>query len=203
MRRRGGPRGGRRALGRARLVAAGVAALALVAWRLLRVLPGPEGAFDRAGASNPAVLAGCRLARPVDGDSFEARCGGRRHRVRLLRIDTPEYGEPGFAEARRALLAMLREGPFRLEAEGRAFERDRYGRLLAYAWSARGKLVNEEMIRLGWSRFETGFGRGRLAERLRRAEREARRARRGLHRPGLAPSPEAGRIEPPRRPALA
>ncbi len=146
---------------------------------------------------------GCRLARPVDGDSFEARCGAQRLRVRLLRIDTPEFGEPGSAAARRALGALLREGPFRLEAEGEAFERDRYGRLLAYAWSARGTLINEAMIRLGWSRFDTRFGAGRFADRLRRAEEEARRARRGLHAPDRGWDRGTGASRAPRRLAFA
>ena len=182
---------------------AGAALLALLGWRLLRDLPEPALPTRAPGRPAAAVLDGCRLARPVDGDSFEARCAGRRLRVRLLRIDTPEFGEPGFAEARRALTGLLREGPFRLEAEGRDFERDRYGRLLAYAWSARGRLVNEELIRLGWSRFETGFGRGRHADRLLRAEAEARRARRGLHRlEGVRPDGR-GAARPPGRPALA
>ena len=203
MRGRGAPRGlpaGRRRL---RLAGAVAAILALLGWRLARELLPAGHIPGNAGSGPPAGLSDCRLARAVDGDSFEVRCGDRWERVRLLRIDTPEFGEPGFAEARRALVRMLREGPFRLEAEGPSFERDRYGRLLAYAWSARGELVNEEMVRLGWSRFVTRYGGGRHAERFRRAETEARKARRGLWRLEEGRWGRPGPVGTPARPGFA
>jgi ankyrin repeat protein len=53
----------------------------------------------------------------------------------------------------------------------------RSGRLLAYLF-ADGKNVNVEMVRRGWSRFDTRWGEGRFAPAFRAAEREAERAER-------------------------
>lgn len=38
---------------------------------------------------------------------MDVRCGDLRDRVRLLCIDTPERGNPGYAEAGDALAAMV------------------------------------------------------------------------------------------------
>jgi len=43
---------------------------------------------------------------------------------------------------------------------------------------ADGKNVDVEMVRLGWSRFDTRWGEGRFVRAFRAAEREAKRAER-------------------------
>jgi micrococcal nuclease len=122
----------------------------------------------------------CRVRRVIDGDTLDVRCGGRTERVRLLRIDTPEREEPGYGEARRALerLVSRREVYLAFEEPGRP-ERGDHGRLLAYVHAEDGN-VNVEMVRQGWSRFWTRYGRGRHARQFARAEREARAKRAGL-----------------------
>jgi micrococcal nuclease len=129
----------------------------------------------------------CRLARVVDGDTLDADCAGERVRVRLLRIDTPERGEPGHEAATAALREVLGTGPLELEFEVPGLPvADDYGRLLAYV-RVRGGLANVEMVRRGWSPFWTRYGEGRLAAAFRRAEQEARAARRGIWREGTIP----------------
>lgn len=122
--------------------------------------------------------------RCVDGDTIEITIGrnGPKEKVRLLNIDTPEAGETGFYQATSALKKLLEYRTIELEFE-RPGEptRDRYGRLLAFVF-VNDRLINYEMVRLGWSDFYTDYGRGRYALPLEYAESDARANRRGLHR---------------------
>ena len=131
----------------------------------------------------------CRAGHVVDGDTLYVTCAGREHHVRLLRVDTPERNEPGFAAARDVLVALVEGRRLRLEfAEPGEPSYGNYGRLLAYVFAranagARGGdevFVNAELIRRGASKFWTKYGRGRYAGVLAAAEAEARGARRGL-----------------------
>lgn len=118
------------------------------------------------------ILLAFSSLRVVDGDTihYKGQC------IRLLRINTPERGEPGFGEAKAHLESLLR-GKLRLEYEGR--RKDRYGRELCYIW-CRGKNVNVEMVRAGWSPFWTKYGEGKYAKEFREAEAEAKREGRGI-----------------------
>jgi micrococcal nuclease len=119
----------------------------------------------------------------VDGDTLRVRVGGAVEKVRLVGVDAPETGhlrpaEPFHEEAtafvrRLATHARLRLAPDRLQDD-----RDRYGRLLRYAWLPDGRLLNAEIIRAGWAEAYRRLRYERRAEFL-RLEREARDARRG------------------------
>ncbi len=69
------------------------------------------------------------VARIIDGDTMELMGGDR---VRLLGIDTPEEGEPYYDVAKHFLDSLTLGKPLRIEFAGR--RRDRYGRLLGYAY---------------------------------------------------------------------
>jgi len=143
-------------------------------------------------ASPPVVREGGLTAGPgpagsraailfvADGDTVKVRWQGREEWVRLLRIDTPELDENGYAEARNALVALAggREAVLEFEEPGVPV-RDRFERLLAYLHVG-SRNLNVEMVRSGWSPFWTKYGTGRHAEAFRRAEGEARKAGRGL-----------------------
>ena len=118
------------------------------------------------------LLSPCPVTRVVDGDTIRVLYRGRDESLRLLRIDTPERGEPGFEEATTALRGLVggREVVLEFETPG-VEERDRYGRLLAYVFAG-GVNVNVEMVRLGHSRFWTKYGRGRYACDFEAAKRE-------------------------------
>jgi micrococcal nuclease len=137
-----------------------------------------------------ALLAGCgsdrpaepeaTVARVADGDTLELADGGR---VRLVQLDAPELGE-GECHARASAAALAELVPpgvrIRLERDPALDDRDRFGRLLRYVH--RGDVnVTLELVRRGaaapW--FFRGE-RGRYADELHTAVREARRARRGL-----------------------
>ncbi len=125
--------------------------------------------------ASPPVPA-CVVARVADGDTFTCRDG---RRVRLIGVDTPELaqGEPG-RRAQAALHRLLPEGSsVRLETD--VSPRDRYGRVLAYAWTG-SRMVNEAMVREGWAMLYTVPPNVKYAERLEQAQNQARETQAGL-----------------------
>ncbi len=121
-----------------------------------------------------------QVTEVIDGDTIEIRHGQLKERVRLLRINTPERTERGYHEARAALQRLLNRAQVELVFERFGHhERDSHGRLIAYVFVG-DRNINVEMVRLGWSRFWTRYGRGRFADEFEAAERQARAARRGL-----------------------
>ncbi len=127
-------------------------------------------------ASSQQQEAGCVVLRIADGDTFSCRDG---RRVRLIGIDSPEQQQrPYGAKARQALLRLLPVGAgVRLEHD--IDRRDRYGRLLAYAWAG-STLVNEAMVRGGWAVLYTVPPNVKYADRFGRAQNEARARGTGL-----------------------
>lgn len=137
--------------------------------------------------AEPARTGAATVERVVDGDTVVLRvAGGRRERVRLLGIDTPESVKPNtpvqcFAKEASARLASLlpRGSPVRLVRD--VEERDRYGRLLAYLYrQPDGLFVNLDLARGGYALLLTYPPNVAHVEELQRAVREAREAGRGL-----------------------
>lgn len=133
------------------------------------------------------------VERIVDGDTIIARAARpgptlantRRIRVRLLEIDAPETakeGRRGECYADRAT-AHLRE---LLNPGATAFvtadkeRRDHYDRYLLYVWNMAGEFVNRRMISDGAAKTMLVKPNDRYIEAMRDAEREARRAHRGM-----------------------
>jgi len=129
-------------------------------------------------AQQPAAVPGqtCVVYRIADGDTF--RCSDGR-RIRLIGIDSPESQQRPFGpSARTALLKLIPAGTLvRLEPD--AGLTDQYGRSLAYVWSG-PTLVNEVMVRDGWAVLYTVPPNVKYAERLGRAQKEARARGAGL-----------------------
>ncbi len=127
-------------------------------------------------ASSQQQEAGCVVLRIADGDTFTCRDG---RKVRLIGIDSPEEQQrPYGAKARQALLRLLPVGAgARLEHD--IDTRDRYGRVLAYAWAG-STLVNEAMVRGGWAVLYTVPPNVKYADRFGRAQNEARARGTGL-----------------------
>lgn len=129
----------------------------------------------------------CAVTKVVDGDTLHVRmpdAAGTDERIRLLRINTPERGHPGYERATAALLALVGGKSVELEWEKPGVPaRDDFGRLLAYVWVGDGddaRLVNLELMRQGFTRFFTKYGEGRRAGEFRAAETAAQTANAGL-----------------------
>ena len=94
----------------------------------------------------------------VDGDTIDVSIDGRRERVRLIGIDTPETKKPNTPvqcygpEATAFTTSLLPiDAPLHLERDVEA--RDDFGRLLAYVYlAADGTFVNLRIVREGFAR---------------------------------------------------
>ena len=137
------------------------------------------------------ALAGCstssdsaaeeaRVARVIDGDTIETDAG---ERVRLVQIDAPELQESECyaQQAGTALGDLLPPGAsIRLEADPRLDDVDRFDRLLRYVHRD-GTNVNLELVRRGAAAVWFFEGeRGRYADELLDAARNAQDAGLGL-----------------------
>lgn len=156
----------------------GSAVLLLVAAALV-LRPWETGGGSAEGPATATAL----VTRVVDGDTIEARFGGRTEDVRYIGVDTPETVKPGtpvqcfgprasafnhrFVEGRRVRLVFGVE------------RRDVYGRLLAYVYLGH-RSVNGELVRRGLARTLAIPPNTRLSSHFSRLERDASRAGLGL-----------------------
>jgi micrococcal nuclease len=133
----------------------------------------------------PDVLRGVGV-RAVDGDTLVVRLeGGRRERVRVIGVDTPEDVDPRrpvqcYSRRAAAFTARTVEGHRVSLTIGRE-SRDRYGRLLAYVRveGAREDL-EEQLLRRGFARPLAIRPNTDRAARYARLADEARARSRGL-----------------------
>jgi endonuclease YncB( thermonuclease family) len=173
-------------------------------------LPCPCGSGSPSPSPRPAprppkkVAFRARITDVTDGDTIKVRRrGGKRYRVRLIGIDTPETKRPGTAlecggRQATALMFLLgftaprdTDGDGLFDAKGGTGRkvtvktdttqdrRDRYGRLLAYVATSQGNLARLS-IRQGWGEvyvFETRF---RLYDRFKAAQDAAKSEGKGV-----------------------
>lgn len=127
------------------------------------------------------------VARVIDGDTLEVPIDGEFHRVRLRCVNTPESVHPDRtrntplgAEASGFTKRRLEGQQVRLLREPDGDERDRYGRLLAYVLID-GENFNVELVRKGYSKYETRYGRSKqYHSEFREAEKAAEAAGTGV-----------------------
>lgn len=130
-------------------------------------LPGP-----------PANAVPAQVERVIDGDTIEVRLAGQIYRLRYIGMDTPERGEPGFAEATALNRSLVAGQTVYLVRD--VSETDRYGRLLRYVYLADGTFVNLELVRRGYAVAVTFPPDVAQSQRMRQAEQAARSAQVGL-----------------------
>lgn len=146
---------------------------------------GSEGALSVGGSPTADRIADANalVTRVIDGDTVEARFGGRVLDIRLIGIDTPESVAPGqpvecYALAASRFTGRELEGE-RVRLEFDVERLDRYGRTLAYVWLG-PELFNETLVRLGYAFVTTYPPNVRYVDRLRDAQRNARANERGV-----------------------
>jgi len=140
------------------------------------------------------------VVQVVDGDTLKIEMNGHEEAVRLIGIDTPESKINKKAkkdairshhdieaitamgrEAARYVKTLVRKGDM-VEIEYDVQKRDKYKRLLVYAYLSDGKMLNEEIIKAGYANVMTYPPNVRYQDRFVRAYREARDTKRGLYR---------------------
>jgi micrococcal nuclease len=126
------------------------------------------------------------VEKVIDGDTLLARGLPKgTELVRLIGVNAPETGkgrtvsECFGAESARWLTEQLARGS-RLRLEFDVGERDRFGRLLAYAYRPDGTFVNAALVRSGYAQTMTIPPNVAHAADFRALERTARRDGRGL-----------------------
>jgi micrococcal nuclease len=103
----------------------------------------PTGSFKRGGS----------VVHVVDGDTIDvALDSGRRTRVRLIGVDTPERGQCYFARATDATERLAASKRVVLQGDATQATHDRYGRLLAYVWLPGGHDLGLQLLRAGVAR---------------------------------------------------
>jgi endonuclease YncB( thermonuclease family) len=90
------------------------------------------------------------VLRVIDGDTFTT---SGNQRVRLFGVDTPERGEKCYREATDRL-RQLAGGEVRVELGPRS--KDRYGRLIYYAYTLDGDSIDEILVSEGLAKADQG-----------------------------------------------
>ncbi len=142
-------------------------------------------AAERAAWPDPpkdAVTA--KVQRVSDGDTFVATVRGRRERVRVIGVDTPESVDPNrpdepFGEEASNFAKHYLDGET-VRLAGDVEPRDRYGRLLAYVWLRDGTFWNALLAAEGYAQQLTIPPNVTYASLFGRLVRQAREHDRGL-----------------------
>lgn len=127
-----------------------------------------------------------KVIRVIDGDTIIADVNGKKERIRLIGINTPETVDPRKpvecfgAEASNRAKKILNNKKVRLEADNLVSERDKYGRLLRYVFLEDGSNFNKMMIADGYAYEYTYDLPYKYQNEFKQAEKEARKAERGL-----------------------
>lgn len=122
----------------------------------------------------------------IDGDTIAVLVNEKEETVRLIGIDSPEYGKNGTGECyHEEATVRMREivglDIVRLEAEPNGDDRDKYGRLLRFVFLTDGTNVGEMMVREGFAREYTYLGKPyTLQADFAEAEKQAKAAGLGI-----------------------
>ena len=169
-------------------------------WWILKTVFGRRGSGrNRFQPGKPFPV---RVVRIQDGDSLLVRPlsrNGDELRLRLYGIDAPERDQEFGREARDRLNSLVRE---KTDLILEPMDTDRYGRLVGVLYfraSGRGRSVNRLLVQEGLARWYSQYGGQELG--LEQAEREARRARRGIWASGKQVAPWDHRQVQRREPA--
>jgi len=130
-----------------------------------------------------------RVVYVVDGDTLDVNApDGRRDRtrVRLWGVDTPETRHPDkavqhFGPEATAFTRQACAGREVTLGLVHGTTRGRHGRLLAYVTVAGGRMLNRQLVRLGYAYADPRYEHPRKGE-FERLQAEAMAARRGLWR---------------------
>ncbi len=124
----------------------------------------------------------------TDGDTIKVRIGGETLPLRYIGIDTPERNQPGYEAAKEANARLVAGQTVYLERDCREDDGER---LLRYVWLADGRMVNEELVRMGYALAVTWRPNTRHRARLEQAALEAWRESRGFWAGGVGAFPYA------------
>lgn len=127
----------------------------------------------------------------TDGDTFKVNIAGKTETLRLIGINTPETVDPrkpvecfGKEASNRAKQLLIGK-KVRLEGDSTQDERDKYGRLLRYAWLEDGTFFNKAMISGGYAYEYTYDTPYKYQAEFKQAQTEAKNNKFGLWADGV------------------
>ena len=136
---------------------------------------------------------GYKVVKVVDGDTLDVDIDGRKERLRLIGIDTPEtvdprksvqcFGKEASSKAKEMLLGQF----VSLESDDTQGERDKYKRLLRYVFLPDGTNFNLYMISEGYAHEYTYDQPYKYQAEFKQAEATARENSKGLWNPTVCP----------------
>ncbi|CAK0774704.1 micrococcal nuclease [Gammaproteobacteria bacterium] len=132
---------------------------------ILALLPG------MGGSAEPTTYEG-QVKQVVDGDTLVLQSWWKKVRVRLAEIDAPEHDQPYGAAAKSALADLVNGRTVRVVS----VNHDRYGRVVGRVYVGDTD-VNAVLVQQGHAWVYRQYARDKS---LFSAEKEAKRARRGL-----------------------
>jgi micrococcal nuclease len=124
-----------------------------------------------------------KVERVVDGDTFEVNIGGKKEKVRLIGVDTPETKKPNTPvmyygkEASDYTKKRLEHKTVTLEWD--IDKRDTYQRLLAYVW-INDECFNRTLVKEGFARIATFPPNVKYVDLFKKDQEEARKKNKGL-----------------------
>ena len=124
------------------------------------------------------------VVRVVDGDTFIVIFNGKDERVRLIGIDTPESVHPNeeknteFGEEVSKFSKQMLTGK-QVGLEFDVQQRDKYGRLLAYAY-VDGQMYNKMLLEKGYAKIATYPPNVKYVDDFTNIQKQARQNKVGL-----------------------
>lgn len=108
-------------------------------------------------ATNAAGVNWYRVTKVSDGDTFKIDMNGQTETVRLVGVNTPETVDPRRSvecfgkEASTKLKSLIEGNVVRLEVDATQSDRDRYHRLLRFAFLPDGTDIGLELLSEGYA----------------------------------------------------
>jgi micrococcal nuclease len=170
------------------LIAAAAMVVALTGGVVLAV---PAEAYP---SMPPGVQGPFTVTKVVDGDTIWVDGNGKRQKIRMIGMDTPETVDPRKPvqcfrlEASAQAKAILGGQSVYLETDPSQDTVDKYGRTLAYIWTSSGRLFNLDMITDGYAHEYTYYVPYRYQQEFKAAQSDARAQERGLWSPNACPA---------------
>jgi micrococcal nuclease len=134
-------------------------------------------------ASTKSGRESVKVERVVDGDTFEITLNGKKEKVRLIGIDTPETKKPNtpvmFYGKEASDYTKQRLEKKTVELEWDVDRKDQYDRLLAYVWVG-DELYNSTLVREGYARIATFPPNVKYVDRFKKDQEDARKQQKGL-----------------------
>jgi micrococcal nuclease len=154
-------------------------------WGLFVLIAALSTAVSGCGAASTAAKnrEAVKVERVVDGDTFEINIDGKKEKVRLIGVDTPETKKPNTPvmyygkEASDYTKKRLEHKTVTLEWD--IDKRDTYQRLLAYVWID-DELYNRTLVKEGYARIATFPPNVKYVDLFKKDQEEARKKNTGL-----------------------